>query len=96
MSQKKKFKTAIDHLETIIKMDPNNAIAHNSLGSALGGQGNLKQAIAHFNTAIKINPRYAEAHQNLSTALSILGQPDKSVDHFKIAKELAVNEKLKQ
>ena len=96
LSQKKKFKPAIDHLETTIKMDPNNAIAHNSLGSALGEQGNFKQAIAHFNTAIKINPHYVEAHQNLGTALSILGQPDKSVDHFKIAKELAVNEKLKQ
>jgi tetratricopeptide (TPR) repeat protein len=96
LSQKKKFKPAIDHLETIIKMDPNNAIAHNSLGSALGEQGNFKQAIAHFNTAIKINPHYVEAHQNLGTALSILGQSDKSVDHFKIAKELAVNEKLKQ
>ena len=86
----------MSHLETFIKMDPNNAIAHNSLGSALGEQGNFKQAIAHFNTAIKINPHYVEAHQNLGTALSILGQPDKSVDHFKIAKELAVNEKLKQ
>ena len=96
LSQKKKFKPAIDHLETIIKMDPNNAIAHNSLGSALGEQGNFKQAIAHFNTAIKINPHYVEAHQNLGTALSILDQSDKSVDHFKIAKELAVNEKLKQ
>ena len=96
LSQKKKFKPAIDHLETSIKMDPNNAIAHNSLGSALGEQGNFKQAIAHFNTAIKINPHYVEAHQNLGTALSILGQSDKSVDHFKIAKELAVNEKLKQ
>ena len=96
LSQKKKFKPAIDHLETTIKMDPNNAIAHNSLGSALGEQGNFKQAIAHFNTAIKINPHYVEAHQNLGTALSILGQPDKPVDHFKIAKELSVNEKLKQ
>ncbi len=95
-SQKKKFKTATDHLETVIKMDPNNAIAHNSLGSALGEQGNFKQAIKHFNTSVKINPHYVEAHQNLGTALSILGQSDKSVDHFKIAKELAVNEKLKQ
>ena len=77
-------------------MDPNNAIAHNSLGSVLGEQGNFKQAIEHFNTAIKMNPHYVEAHQNLGTALSILGQPDKSVAHFKIAKELAVNEKLKQ
>jgi tetratricopeptide (TPR) repeat protein len=96
LMQKYKFKTAIHHFKTIIKVNPNHAIAHNSLGSALAEQGNFEQAIVHFHTSITINPRYLEAHQNLGTMFLILGQPEQSVVYFKIAKELAMNEKLKQ
>ena len=77
-------------------MNPNHAIAHNSLGSALAEQGNFEQAIVHFQTSITINPRYLEAHQNLGTIFLILGHPEQSVAHFKIAKEIAMNETLKQ
>ncbi len=96
LRQKYKFKTAIHHFQTIIKMNPNHAIAHNSLGSALAEQGNFEQAIVHFHTSITINPRYLEAHQNLGTIFLILGQPEQSIVYFKIAKEIAINEKLKQ
>ena len=73
-----------------IKIDPKNAIAHNSLGTTLGKQGDFKQAIAHFNTALKINSRYFHAHQNLGTALSILGKTEKSDYHFKVADDIRV------
>ncbi|SVD88614.1 uncharacterized protein METZ01_LOCUS441468, partial [marine metagenome] len=67
---------------------PNNSIAHNSLGSILGHQGNLKKAIIHFNTSLKLNPFNGEAHQNLGTALAGMGSPKQSLYHLKIAKEL--------
>jgi protein O-mannosyl-transferase len=96
LSQKYKFKTAIHHFKTIIKMDPSHAIANNSLGSALAGQGNFSQAIVHFHTSITSDPHYLEAHQNLGKIFLILGQPEQSAIYFEIAKQLAINKKLKQ
>ena len=84
------------HLKTTLKIDPNNAIAHNSLGSILGEQGNFTKAIVHFNTSLQINPYYEEAHQNLGTALAGIGLSERSVYHFKIAKELADKKNLKR
>src|SRR6267378_1874068 len=52
--------------ESLVRLNPQNAEAHNSLGWVLLSQGEVKPAIAQFQTAIRLQPGLADAHINLS------------------------------
>ena len=43
--------------------------AHNYLGSALAGKGQVDEAIACYKKAIELDPKYAAAHNNLGAML---------------------------
>jgi len=45
-----------------------NFFAHNKLGIALAGRGQLDAAIAYFQKALEIKPDYADARNNLDLA----------------------------
>ena len=53
-----------------------NSVAHNNLGNALAGRGQVDEAITHYQKALEIKPDYAEAHNNLGNALADCGQVD--------------------
>src|SRR2546425_149811 len=52
-----------------IRINPNYAEAHNSLGSAFQDQGKLDDAIVEYREAIRIDPNLAEPHYLLGEAL---------------------------
>ena len=54
-----------------LRLNPNNAAAHASLGVALRNKGDLDGAIAEYREALRLNPNNAEAHDNLGSALLI-------------------------
>ena len=56
------------------KSSPTTLDAHNNLGIALAGRGQVDEAIAHYRKALEIKPDYAEAHNNLGIALAGRGQ----------------------
>ena len=53
--------------------NPDNPLAHNNLGSALAGRGQLSKAIAEYRRALEIKPDYSAAHDNLAMALQRQG-----------------------
>jgi tetratricopeptide (TPR) repeat protein len=57
-----KYAEAIEELSRAVKEDPDNVIAHTSLGVAFHRLGQDDRAFACYETALKIDPRYAEAH----------------------------------
>ena len=65
-----------------------NPIAHNNLGFALAGRGQVDEAIAHYQKALEIKPDYAEAHNNLGNALAGRGQVDEAIAHYRKALEI--------
>ena len=67
---------------------PGNYRAHNNLGLALIGAGQMREAVPHFQRALKIEPGFAEAHNNLGLALARLGHAEAS-EHYRRA--LAAN-----
>ena len=67
---------------------PQNPIAHNNLGLALAGRGQVDEAIAHYRKALEIKPDYAEAHNNLGNALAGRGQIDEAIAHYRKALEI--------
>jgi tetratricopeptide (TPR) repeat protein len=93
-----KLPEAITHFETALRLDPNNAEAHNNLGFALTNfPQRLPEAIAQFEAALRINPNYADAHYNLGVALSNLpGRMPEAIRHLEAAERLKPDPELEQ
>jgi adenylate cyclase len=52
-----RFDEAIAELSAVLRDNPNNALAHNEMGWALGFSGRDREAIGHFEESISRNPR---------------------------------------
>ena len=70
--------------DTVAKR-PQNARAHNNLGSALLYAGQPGAAADHFTTALQLQPTYPEPRQNLGVALLRLGRPAAAITAFEAA-----------
>jgi Flp pilus assembly protein TadD len=56
---------AIVHFQETLRIKPDFAEAHNSLGAAMVSKEKIPEAIAHFKTALQIKPTLADARANL-------------------------------
>ena len=63
-----RLEESIEYFEQAIKINPNQASAHNNLGIALARLGQLDRAIEHFKIAIRLRPDNPPYRQNLSRA----------------------------
>ena len=54
-----KFKESITYFDKVLAIDPNNVLALNEKGNALGGLGNYKEAIAYYDKALAVDPKNA-------------------------------------
>ncbi len=72
-------------------VNPDNARAHNNLGSIWLGRGNLAEAERSFTAALKLQPRYASAHYNLGIVLLRADRIEDAVGHFLTAISLEEN-----
>jgi protein O-mannosyl-transferase len=68
-----------------------NALAHNNLGLAFFGRGDIEGAIVHYREAVRIRPDYGDAHDNLGAALHALGRDGEAADQ--LAQALAIDPK---
>jgi tetratricopeptide (TPR) repeat protein len=59
-------KRAVDHLETALRLDPEQYMAHNSFGELLLKEKKVEEAKSHFEQALRIDPDYAPAKRNLA------------------------------
>jgi tetratricopeptide (TPR) repeat protein len=64
---------AADTLRHALRLKPDYAAAHYSLGRALVAQGKLTEGIEAYRRAIRWKPGFAEAHCNLGLALEQTG-----------------------
>ncbi len=56
-----------------LRLNPNNDLAHDNLGVALGSKGDWDGAIAEYREALRLNPNNDTAHNNLGVALGNKG-----------------------
>jgi len=68
-----------------------NGIAHQKLGEALAGKGQVDDAIRQFQEAIRLSPGFAQAHYNLGYQLAVLGQINEAIRQFQEAIRLKPN-----
>ena len=69
----------------LVKMNPDDAEAHNKLGDTYYKSGMYKEAIGAFKQAISINPDYADAHYNLGVVYGKSGMHKEAVEVYKQA-----------
>ena len=72
----------------ILACTSQNPLAHNNLGAALVGHGQIDEALAHYRKALEIRPDYVEAHCGLGVALADRGEVDEALAHYRKALEI--------
>jgi tetratricopeptide (TPR) repeat protein len=60
-----KLDASIAEWKKALQIGPEDAKAHNNLGSVLWRKGELSEAIAHYTKALSLKADYAEARNNL-------------------------------
>ena len=78
-------KEAIEAFKQAIRINPDDADAHNNLGVVYHKLGMHKEAIEAYKEAIRINPDHADAHYNLGVAYFFLGMHKEAIEAFKEA-----------
>jgi tetratricopeptide (TPR) repeat protein len=84
----KDHQKAIESFKQVIRIKPDYAEAHCSLGNAYLNADlfvNRKKAIESFKEAIRLNPNFAEAHYGIGMAYSINSNPEKAIESYKEA-----------
>ena len=82
---------AINCYVQALKINPNDAEAHNNLAIAYQAQGKLDEAIREYREALKINPNYAGAHYNLAVAYQAQGKLDEAIREYREALKINPN-----
>jgi Tfp pilus assembly protein PilF len=80
-----KTQEAIASIRKALKLDPDNAEAHNYLGLIFLQQSDLKTARKEFKKAVQINPYYSDAHNNLGVAFKESKKYDAALKEFQAA-----------
>jgi tetratricopeptide (TPR) repeat protein len=73
---------AMEHWQTSLELNPDNAFVQFSLGTALLSRGRLDEAVLHLQEAVRIAPDYAIAHHDLGVALQQKGKTDEAIEHY--------------
>jgi tetratricopeptide (TPR) repeat protein len=83
---------ASGYIVRAIRIRPDVAAFHNSLGNELLALGRPESSCLCFEQALRLQPGYAEAYANFGNALQALGRPEEA--EFCYAKALELNPEL--
>jgi Flp pilus assembly protein TadD len=80
---------AMGHFQKAAQINPGDAEAHNTLGTALLQKGHVDEAITHYRAALEIQPNFAQARCNLGAALFQKGSADEAIAQYQRALQSA-------
>ncbi|MGA7293102.1 MAG: tetratricopeptide repeat protein [Terriglobales bacterium] len=83
-----RFSDACAAYREMIRLDPNDAIAHRYLGIALAKSGNLTEAIQEYERAMRLDPNSAPTHYSMGILLIHTGKEEAAIEHFREASKL--------
>lgn len=82
------FPTAIRHLTEVVKLDPQQAIAHIELATMYSHNFQRGEAAAAYREAVRLEPDRAANHAGLAVALSNAGMTEEAIEEFHTALRL--------
>lgn len=82
------WKNSIKLFEHSLNLDTRNLAAHNNLGTALLGKGDIKGGEFHFHEALKLDPNNAITHHNLGLSLYRQGKTEEAIKLYEKALKL--------
>jgi Flp pilus assembly protein TadD len=83
LASQQKYDEAREHLETSLKLKPDNAQAHSNLGRVLAIQGQFAAAEPEFQAAVIIKPKDAEIRRAYAAALAGQGKQDEAMTQLR-------------
>jgi serine/threonine-protein kinase len=86
------FERAVATARATIRLNPDDAWAHRTLGLAVEGPGKWDEAIAELREAIRLDPDSAEAHHFLASALHSQGKLTEAIPEYREAIRLDPDE----
>ncbi len=78
-----------------LRLQPDEAVGYNNLGTVYYAQGKLKKSRRQLKLAIRLSPHYAEVHYNLAVVLEKLGLTSQALTHYLRFMELYQGENKK-
>ena len=82
-------KSAMDHLQEALHLDPSSAAVHEELAQAHAASGDLNGALAELRRAVELKPDDAAVHAALSQVLGSKGNVAEAIDEQRKALELS-------
>jgi Flp pilus assembly protein TadD len=92
--QQRHWETTLDLFEHVLRVDPDNWLAHDMVGMVYWGRGDDATAIRYFERSTRLNPRHPLAYHHLALSLSRLGRYDEAVAQFRKALEINSQEAI--
>jgi len=74
---------ALSVLQNAVRLQPDDAEAHNLLGATLAAVGRFTDAIAQFQLALRARPDYSNARLNLANAFAKSGRLPEAIENFR-------------
>ena len=85
---KKRFTSAIEHLDKAIKGNPLDGAAYNDRALCMVELGIIDEAIGYFDKGIAAEPDYATVYHNKGWLLNNIGRHSEAIEYFRKALEL--------
>ena len=76
---------ALRHIDKVLKLEPKNAEAHQTMALIYTQEGNIEMAEEFYKKAIKYDPKSASARNNYATLLYSLERYEDAIEHLKVA-----------
>ena len=88
LSEKHDFVAAVPAWKKAVELNPEDARAHNNLGTALMETGKPEEALMEYRRSLELNDQSSQAHNNLGSILAQQGKLDEALEQFERAVEL--------
>ena len=85
LKQTSRLSASLAPMQSVVKLSPQDAEAHNNLGITLQELGRLDESEESYRQALALKPDYAEAHYSLGNTFKELGRLDESEASYRQA-----------
>ena len=84
----RRYRQSAAEFDAVLKLNPNNAAAHNQLGLSLDRLGKTAEGIGHLFSTIRLRSGHKNAHYHIADMLARTGRVDEAIDFLERAERV--------